>query len=117
MQKFIEQLEKLSGKKVILKEEYEGMKYYPESHLHPLVQQAIKNSFEDLSKHFPGITDIDCKYNDSNRKIYFTYRGKKYSFSLDLNGDTYTYVNRMVKRLIAPKPKTGRMITVGRKYY
>ena len=86
--------------------EAEETRHYPEAGLHPIVQAAIHRAYEDLKKKYPQLTDTDCKKDDNGYpRLYFTYRGKSLSSSLNLTGDTYTKVMQDVKRRIDPPKK------------
>ncbi len=90
---------------------YDNMKHYPESHLHPLVQQSLKYQYERLKGLFPGLDNFDVKQDsDQVIRMHYTYKGKPYKTRVDLNGDTGTRAFNAIKRNIAPKPKTGRFI-------
>ena len=90
---------------------YDHMKHYPESHLHPLVQQSLKYQYERLKGLFPGLDNFDVKQDDDKViRMHYTYKGKPYKTRVDLNGDTGTRAFNAIKRNIAPKPKSGRLI-------
>lgn len=90
---------------------YDNMKHYPESHLHPLVQQSLKYQYERLKRLFPGLDNFDVKQDpDKIIRMHYTYKGKPYKTRVDLNGDTGERAFNAIKRNIAPKPKSGRLI-------
>lgn len=90
---------------------YDNMRYYPDSHLHPLVQQSLKYQYERLKQLFPGLDNFNVKQDDDQViRMHYTYKGKPYKTKVDLNGDTGERAFNAIKRNIAPKPKTGRFI-------
>lgn len=96
---------------VIREGEYDAMaRPFLNSGLHPVAQNSVASGFSHMVKVFPGITDTDCRKEDGKIKCFFTYKGKNYSFGLNLNGDTATAVERGIKQRIAPKPTTGHLI-------
>lgn len=96
--------------KTLNEENYDKIKYYPESGLHPLVQQSVHSAFERMEKLFPGLSNCSAILDNGVRKLQFTYKGKTSKVKLDLNGDTGSKVEQAVKRVCATPPKKGRIL-------
>lgn len=98
--------------------EYDAIRFFPNSGVHPLVQQSVKKAFDDLQKKYPNLSNMDCRKEEGAEdgwpRLYFTYRGKNLSCKLNLTGDTYTKVMQDIKRRIDPPQKTNaRFISPG----
>lgn len=91
--------------------EYDAIKYYPESGLHPLVQQSLKGQYDKLKKLFPSLENFNVKKDeDGVIRMHYDYKGKSFKTKVDLNGDTGERAFKAIRNNIGIKPRTGRII-------
>lgn len=91
-------------------DKYEKIRYYPESGLHPLVQERVHSAYARMEKIFPGLKDCTVVNEDHKVKLKFSYKGKTAKVKLDLNGDTGSKVEQAVKRVCSTPAKKGRIL-------